>query len=182
MNSISQQDLKAACSELHERAEKTRFAQELINGTTDPLIYKNHCYQLYLIVDMIESQIPMIDDLYRRHALVKDIASGPGMEVKACPATLEYVSYLSRQLDPQRNGQFNGHIYTHYLGWLYGGQMIAKKLRFLPKRHLEFNKPKECVDFVRNIFLKDLYERDAEEAKKAFEYSIRIYEELYELY
>lgn len=182
MESITQQDLKASCADLHKQAEQTRLAQDLILGNVDPLIYKNYCFQLYLIADMIESQIPMIDDLYRRHLLVQDIAKCPGMEVKACPSTKEYLSYLSRQFDPQKNGQFKGHIYTHYLGWLYGGQMIAKKLTFLPKDHLRFQNPKECVDFVRSKILVDLSEKDAEEARSAFRYSIKIYQELYELH
>ena len=182
MINITQNDLKISCSELHSNAEKTRLAQELISGSVDPLIYKNYCYQLYLIADMIETRIPMIDDLYRRHLLVQDIAKGPGMEVKACPSTTEYVSYLSKKFDPQRNGQFKGHIYTHYLGWLYGGQMIAKKLNFLPKDHLRFRDPRACVDFIRTWILTDLSDSDADEAKMAFSYSIRIYQELYELH
>lgn len=179
---MDQKELKEACGLLHSDAEKTRLAQELISGSVDPLVYKNYCYQLYLIADMIESRITMIDDLYRRHLLVQDIAKGPGMEVRTCPSTREYVSYLSRQFDPQRNGQFKGHIYTHYLGWLYGGQMIAKKLSFLPKDHLRFQDPKRCISFIRNEILTDLSERDAEEARMAFGYSIKIYKELYELH
>lgn len=179
---MDQKQLKEACSSLHADAEKTRLAQELISGTVDPLVYKNYCYQLYLIADMIESQIPMIDDLYRRHLLVTDIAKGPGMEVKACQATKDYVSYLSRQYNPQKNGQFKGHIYTHYLGWLYGGQMIAKRLTFLPRDHLKFKDTKECIGFVRSTILVDLTENDADEARMAFSYSIKMYQELYELH
>ena len=123
----------------------------------------------------------MLDELYRTHLLVKDIALGPSMEVTACPATIEYVSYLSRQFNPQANGQYKGHIYTHYLGWLYGGQMIAKNLA-LPKYHLQFNNPKACVDYVRNNLLGLVFDRDADEAKLAFSYTIKIYKELYELH
>ena len=179
MESITQKDLRDACAELHKEAEKTQLAQELIAGTIDPAIYTNYCYQLYLIADLIESQIVMTDDLYRRHLLVKDIALGPSADVKACPSTEKYLSHLSRCYNPQVNGQYKGHIYTHYLGWLYGGQMISKRLN-LPKHHLHFNNVRECVDHVRDRLLGLVFDRDAEEAKLAFSYTIKIYNELYE--
>ena len=180
MESITQQDLRQACAELHKQAETTQVAQELISGTMDPLVYKNYCYQLYLIADAIERKMDLPVDLQRRHLLVQDIAECPSGPVKACPSTIEYVDYLSRMFNPQLHGQMNGHIYTHYLGWLYGGQMIAKKLT-LPKNHLRFENPKISVDYVRTVILGLIFDRDAEEAKKAFEYSIRIYQELHEL-
>jgi hypothetical protein len=181
MESITQKDLRDACTELHTHAEKTRLAQELIAGTIDPMVYKNYCYQLYLIADVIESRIQMPNDLYRRHSLVMDIAECPSGPVTACPATIEYAKYLSNHYNPQLHGQLKGHIYAHYLGWLYGGQMIAKRLD-LPKNHLRFNDVKACVDHVRSVQLTMIFDRDAEEAKKAFAYIIRIYQELYELH
>lgn len=182
MESITHQDLKSACADLHGLAEQTRLAQDLLNSTIDPLIYKNYCYQLYLIADAIEAKMNLPADLERRHRLVQDIARCPGTAVNACPSTLEYTRMLKGHYNPHIHGQLNGHIYTHYLGWLYGGQMIAKKLAFLPKSHLEFQNPKECVDYVRKTILCMVWDRDAVEARKAFEYSIRIYNELYELH
>lgn len=180
MESITQQDLRQACAELHKQAETTQVAQELISGTMDPLVYKNYCYQLYLIADAIERKMDLPAGLQRRNLLVQDIAECPTGPVRACPSTIEYVGYLSRMFNPRLHGQMKGHIYTHYLGWLYGGQMIAKKL-VLPKNHLRFENPKDCVDYVRTVILGLIFDRDAEEAKKAFEYSIRIYQELHEL-
>jgi heme oxygenase len=180
MNSITQKDLREACADLHDVAEKTRLAQELISGNISPLIYKNYCYQLWLIADVIESRINFIADLQRRHKLVMDIAECPEGPVVACNATLEYVKHLSAHYNPQLHGQLKGHIYANYLGWLYGGQMIAKRLS-LPKHHLEFNNVKACVDYVRNVHLGLVFDRDAKEAQLAFEYIIKIYDELYEL-
>jgi heme oxygenase len=180
MESITQQDLRQACADLHKQAETTRIAQELISGSMDPMVYKNYCYQLYLIADAVERKLSLMPELQRRHLLVQDIAECPTGPVHACPSTLEYVKYLSNMFNPQLHGQMKGHVYTHYLGWLYGGQMIAKNLT-LPKKHLAFENPKACVDHVRNNILGLIFDRDAEEAKKAFEYSIRIYQELYEL-
>ncbi len=182
MESITQQDLREACADLHKQAEGTRLAQELISGAIDPLIYKNYCYQLYLIADAIESKMRFMPELERRHLLVQDIAKCPGYAVAACPSTLAYIKHISKFFNPHVHGQLKGHIYTHYLGWLYGGQMIAKKLPHVPKDHLKFDNPKACVDYVRNTVLGLIFDRDAVEAKLAFEYSIKIYEEIYELH
>lgn len=179
MESISKQQLKESCAELHTKAENTRLTRELMSGSMDPLIYKSYCYQLYLIADAIESKVQLPVDLQRRHLLVQDVAAGPGCAVKACKSTLEYTHHIRSQFLPHMHGQLNGHIYAHYLGWLYGGQMIAKKLSFLPKKHLEFKDPKANIDYVRNVILGMVWDRDALEAQKAFEYTIRIYDEIY---
>ena len=181
MESITQQQLRESCRELHDVAEKTRLAQELINGSIDPFIYKNYCYQLWFIADAVEARITMPTDLQRRHKLIMDIAECPSGPITACPSTIEYARYLSSHYQPQLHGQLKGHVYANYLGWLYGGQMIAKVLN-LPKHHLRFENVKTCVDHLRNVQLNMIFDRDAEEAKKAFEYIIRIYGELYELH
>jgi len=178
---ITQQELRLAVSDLHDKAETTRLAKALISGNVDPDIYKNYCYQLYLIADAIESNIQLAEPLRRKNALVYDIAESPSGPVKACSSTIEYVDYLSSQYKPELHGQFKGHIYTHYLGWLYGGQMMAKNIN-LPKHHLKFDNVKNCVEYVRNTVLVYLSNRDIEEARKAFEYTIKIYQELYELH
>ena len=181
MQEYSQQDLRLAVKDLHDQAETTKLAQDLISGTIDPIVYKNYCFQLYMIADAIEAKIAIKEDLCRRYSLVQDIAESPSGTLTACPSTVKYVEYLSKQFNPGLHGQFKGHIYTHYLGWLYGGQMIAKSLN-LPKNHLKFNNVKENVNYIRNVILVYLSQRDLDEAKLAFEYTINIYKELYELY
>ena len=161
MSNVTQQELRVAVKDLHDQAETTQLARDLISGNIDPLIYKNYCYQLFLIADAIESNVKLRDELNRKYSLINDIAESPTGAVKACASTVEYVTYLNNQHKPQLHGQYKGHIYTHYLGWLYGGQMIAKKLN-LPKHHLEFDNVKECVDYVRNIQLGYLIDRDVE--------------------
>ena len=178
MRQITQKELREACNELHTIAEKTRLAQELISGSIDPLIYKNYCFQLYLIADAIERKINLDTALARRVELVKDVAECPPGSVSVCAATIEYVGYLDQMYSPSLTGWFKGHIYAHYLGWLYGGQMISKNLS-LPKHHLRFDNVKGCVDLVRNEILDQLHEHDANEAKVAFSYIIKIYDELY---
>lgn len=175
MKSIDQKELRLAVHDLHNQAEKTNIAQAMIAGTLSPLKYKKLCYQLYLICDFVESHIQLPIYLQRRKQFVLDIANCLGEPVNECFSTANYLNYLVSAKDTLK-----GHLYAHYLGWLYGGQMIAKKLE-LPKNHLEFENVKAAVDYMRNHILVDLTTDDAEEAKRAFEAIIAIYKEIDEL-
>lgn len=175
MTQIDQKQLRIAVHELHEQAEKTNIAQAMINGTLSAVKYKRLCYQLYLICDFIEQHITLPSYLQRRTQFVLDVANCPAGSVEACFATNNYITYLSGATDALK-----GHLYAHYLGWLYGGQMIAKKLD-LPKNHLQFADVKAAVEYMRSKILVDLTQDDADEAKKAFDAIIAIYKEIDEL-
>lgn len=175
MTNITQQELRSLCQEQHSLAEHTIIAQGMVDGTINSVTYKNLCYQLYLIADVIESRYSFAQhpDLYRKNKFVEDLAESSAGPVKICDSTQKYVTYLNN-VDVEK---LKGHIYAHYLGWLYGGQMIAKKLRF-PSNHLRFNNVKNTVDYVRQNILNDLSTEDGEEAVVAFKNIIAIYEEL----
>ena len=176
-NVITQKDLKDACNELHDLAEKTQLAKDLVAGSIDLHLYKLYCYQLYLIVDAIENKVNVGEKIKRKESLLQDVGSSIDGELAIMPATKAYVVYL-KNLDVSK---LKGHIYAHYLAWLYGGQFISKKLS-LPKQHLIFDNVKECIDYIRSSILVDLTTDDAEEAKIAFTFTILMYNELYELY
>lgn len=181
MQSITHHELRQAVDSLHREAETTALARDLVSGQIDPAIYKNYCYQFYLITDAIEHCVDLDPRIQRRYTFVKDIAETSAGKVFHCPATDAYVNHIRSTSSSVIKGQLNGHIYTHYLGWLYGGQMIAKNLE-LPKHHLAFDHVRECVDLIRQQILGLIFDRDADEAKIAFEYTIRIYREIYELH
>lgn len=181
MQSITHQDLRQAVDALHKEAETTQLAQDLISGNMDPSIYRTYCYQFYLITDAIEKCVDLDPRIRRRHAFVRDMAECQAGPVNACSSTETYVRHIHGTSSSVIHGQLNGHIYTHYLGWLYGGQMIAKNLR-LPKHHLAFDHVRECVDILRQQVLGMIFDRDAEEAKIAFGHTIKIYREIYELH
>lgn len=174
MTSVNQQELRLLCLDNHTKAEKTPLAEAMISGSIEPLVYKNLCYQLYLICDAIESLTSFEHtDLYRRHLFVQDIAECPADNMYICNSTKRYINYL-QSINKEL---LRGHIYTHYMGWLYGGQLIAKTLH-LPKNHLKFENVKAAVDYVRQHILINLTMHDVAEANKAFSYIIEIYEEL----
>jgi len=182
MTSFTQQDLRLAVKDLHDIAETTQLAKDLISGNIDPNIYRNLCYQLWLITDAIERQLKNLDHrICRRHKFAQDLSECVGGKVRAMPATIEYVDYINSMFQPCISGQLKGAVYCFYLGYLYGGQIIAKKLT-LPTNHLQFVNVKECVDYIRQQLLCYIDQQELDEARIAFRYIIKIYQELYELH
>jgi heme oxygenase len=148
MAPITQQQLREACKNLHDLAEITPLAQALITGTIKQGAYKQLCYQLGLIARAIESRYDLgYLELRRSQALAADVAACQG-DVTSLTSTKEYLDLLA--VTP--TDQLRGHVYVHYMGWLYGGQMIAKKLS-LPINHLQFDNVRACVDHMRNTIL-----------------------------
>lgn len=177
MFTYTQKDLKQACHDLHTKAEQTQLSKELINGTIDPNIYKTLLWQLFQITNVIETRYNFTDlGLPRKFKLIEDIALLPPSALFTCKTTEKYTEHLWNL----NYHSFKGHIYTHYLGWLYGGQMIAKHLS-LPTHHLAFDNVKEKIEYIRYKILSVITKDDLDEAKLAFQYTIDIYKELYEL-
>lgn len=169
---IDQKTLRQSVHDLHEQAEKTNLAQSLISGTITAYTYKNMCWQFFLITDYIEKITTLPPFLERRIAFAQDVAECTGEGIILCESTKEYIKYLENNHE-----KLKGHLYSLYLGWLYGGQLIAKKLS-LPSNHLKFENVKLCVDHVRSTILANLTEDDVFEAQKSFEFIIKIYNEL----
>lgn len=160
---------------LHDLAEKTDFSQNLISGTVTGFQYLCYLHSKWLICSQLENKLTPWphSDLKRSMALRQDIIEvDPRFCVRyfTSPA-VAYSQYISRL----PNELLAPHVYVHYLGDLYGGQMIAKNLR-LPCRHLHFNNRAQCITSIREIQVEETW--FADEASKAFEWVIKIYEHI----
>lgn len=173
---ISQQELRMRCEEIHKTAEQTKLAQAMISGKLPAKVYKQYLWQFYQITDAIERNIKFdLADMERRVKFAKDCCDCLGNQtVSTLISTNEYcIEFYNMPYS-----QLKSHLYVHYLGWLYGGQIIKKNLT-LPTNHLEFSDSKMCIDYMRTVVLAELTEPDVNEAIRAFERTIEIYNELY---
>ena len=84
-----------------------------------------------------------------------------------------YTEYLRKLSDKD----LLAHVYAHYLAFLYGGRYISKVLKW-PTKVFHFDKPEECIDNIRKI-TKDV---DHNEAINAFNWTIRVYNNLWHDY
>jgi heme oxygenase len=172
---VSQQELREQCQDLHKQAEETKLAQALVKGSVPARVYKQMIWQLYQIADVIERKWRFeVSDLDRRQKLALDVAQCAQGDVSTLASTSAYCAELNN-LTPD---QLRGHVYVHYMGWLYGGQMLKKNLKF-PINHLEFQDVKSCVDYIRSRVLVDLTDADSLAAQRAFQSIMEIYNELY---
>lgn len=141
--------LKAATRQAHGQAERGALMQRLMAGQLPLLAYCQLLQQLQALYDALEAGLagpaghPMLArlcpaELWRGPALAQDLshllalAGSPAdepMPVPALlPATQAYVQRL-QQLAAEAPWLLMAHAYVRYLGDLYGGQMLGRRLR-----------------------------------------------------
>jgi heme oxygenase len=168
-------DLRSATQDIHHAAEETGISKMLVSGDFTASEWAAFLSNQYLIRKAIEDRnIIQLNDLLSAPRVRADLASlDVSGEVGVVDSTIEYVNYLN-QLSEHLVWS---HIYAIYLGDLYGGQMIRKSLKDkLPVSMLEFENRTELVAYVRQ----NLVDADANEAVAAFEWIIKIYQDLYQ--
>jgi heme oxygenase len=167
-------DLREAVRENHRAAEKTRWSQMMISGDMRIEQYAAMLYNMIPIYQELERDDLITKPQVLRHRLVqKDLDDIGGSKHGLALSTLYYVQHL-QTLD-QRDRW--AHIYVHYLGNMYGGQMIGRRLPG-PHNHLLFDDLKDCIEYVRS----NLTDVRPEAANNAFIWTIKIYDELYSLF
>lgn len=164
-------NLREAVEANHRAAEQTALAKSMIDGTMDLVLYHQFLFNMREIYLAIEKRLEFLPNDVKRVARYTDdlnaLNRGAGTPL---PSTKEYVQYLSSIDVPS----LWAHVYVHYLGNMYGGQMLKKKFTWKCS-HLEFNDVKTCITYVRN----NIEGVDPAEANRAFERTIGIYDELY---
>jgi len=162
--------LREATAASHHAAEQTALAQAMIQGTMSLPLYHQFIFNMAQIYSAIETKIPYLPGNVQRSpayaADLKALDRGSGTMLRI---TQEYVTYIMN-LDVPRAW---AHIYVHYLGNMYGGQMLKKNITF-PTAHLEFKDIKDCISYVRA----NISDIDPAEANRAFDWTMKVYDEL----
>lgn len=138
------QRLRSATHASHARAERVALMQQLMAGQLPLADYLGLLEQFRALYGALESALtelaarPQVarlcpPPLWRSAALAEDIRclgllGPPALPRPLVPATLAYVDrlqYLARHAPMS----LLAHAYVRYLGDLYGGQMLARRLR-----------------------------------------------------
>lgn len=163
--------LKEAVNDVHRAAERTELAQAMIRGTLDPELYYQFLYNMREIYFAIEQRLPDLPanikrvDWYDRDILEMNREHG-----QIVPAVAHYVRYIS-DLDIK---DVWAHTYVHYLGNMYGGQMLKKRMPG-PSSHLDFDNVQDSIAYIRS----QIADIRHQEAIVSFDWTIKIYDELY---
>lgn len=168
-------ELREAVRENHNRAEQTALSKLLISGSMSKELYAAFLENMLYVYGELErtDSIKKVEVL--RSSLVLQDINELGLERPAIPAPEieNYVKYLSALSEKDRWA----HIYVHYLGNMYGGQMIGKTLPG-PHAHLKFDNLKECIAYVRSNITDISYD----EANAAFEWTMKIYDDIHRIF
>lgn len=175
--------LREAVAEKHEKAEHTMFAKNLLGGTLSTEQYAFYLAQMLEVYSILEHQAAVaghfdgLNGLARCRAILEDLKElCPNKHYAILKSTAEYVEYLGNlSEDKEFSKKILAHLYVRHMGDLHGGQIIAKKVSG-EGRFYKFNDRQELVKKLREKLSDDL----ADEANIAFDFVIKIMEELNE--
>jgi heme oxygenase len=166
--------LREATRHNHDRAENTALSQLMVSGTMRTHTYAAYLENIMKIYAELERDGMITQPKVLRYTrLCDDLSRVGGPRWPTADSITRYVRYLASCDRTQRWA----HAYVHYLGAMYGGQMIGPRLPGAHS-HLEFEDIKNCVAYLRE----NLQGVDPDEANRAFEWTIDIYDELHRLF
>ncbi len=171
--------LKEQTQDLHEEAEKSKFAQLLLSGNITEKQYATYIANLLPIYEAIEefaksnNLLDGIEDICRADKIKADLQE-LGFNSHQIPyafSTYLYMTYITTCIVDKR--LILAHLYTRHFGDLYGGQIVKKKV---PGSGLmyEFENRNELIAKTRSLLSDDL----GKEARIAFDYALALFEDL----
>ena len=155
---------------IHTRAEQTAWSQLMVEGKLTSAEWSNYLYNIILIYSNFESRNLFADtELMRSNLISQDLIAlhSPG---KIANSTQSYCQWLNTLSD----SDIWAPIYVHYLGDLYGMNMIADR-QSVKLNYLKYTDRFGTIDLIRN----NARHINKDIAIKSFEWIIKIYDELY---
>jgi heme oxygenase len=167
--------LKEVTRAVHDEAEHSEWGKLLVNGNITKAQYVHYLFNLLEIHQAIESRgVITKPEVLRVKTIINDIeATDSTISPVTLDSTWKYVDHLNKLPDDQ----LWGHIYCHYLGYMYGGQIIKKAVPFSTTM-LDFDDRQGCVAYIRE----HLDGVDHEEAKAAFKWATVMFNDLWDHY
>ena len=168
--------LKDAIAEKHSLAEKMPFNQRMFKGELSKEEYVLYLSQQLAVFDSIERHElphPALNRAGKVFADIKELLElkdGESVDIKPLEATNEYRKYLNTLTQEE----LLPHVYLNYLAIMFGGQMMKANVPGSGKMYEFDGDMREIAGSIRAI-QKDEW---ADEANKALDFNIAIFEEL----
>lgn len=175
--------LKELTWEHHKEAERQEFVKVLMSGKIHPEFYAAYLWNQHMKYDLLEALISVtgkvnhITDIFRKQKIWQDYQElwSHTNHPPTVQSTLDFVGHLKTIMtDPEA---LMAHMYTLHMGDLSGGQMIAKRVPGQGRMYHFAGDVTETKNQIRELINDSM----AEEAKKCFEFSTRLFQELMEL-
>jgi heme oxygenase len=164
--------LREATAQAHHQAENTELMKLMLGGQMTAEHYAGFLANQLICYSAIERRTHLFadGDMARGPSLVADISELRGSSLTIVPSAYDYADYVQTLSDQE----LWAHIYVRYLGDMYGGRLIKSKVPG-SGRIFEFRDRDELISRIRlSVSI-----ADASEAKRCFDWVIKIYDEFY---
>jgi len=168
----------------HREVEALPMIQTLMGGAVSREQYVTYLYELreiYSVIEDLAGAAGLLDGMpgiHRYPGICQDLQElDPDYSREILDSTQEYLDYL-RQLsqEPQKKHLLFAHVYVRHMGDLYGGKIMAKRVPGSGRAYEFDDRPGIIKEFNARLTM-DL----GEEANRAFDYFIRIFDDLWKL-
>jgi heme oxygenase (biliverdin-producing, ferredoxin) len=167
--------LRSATAAAHKQAETTEFSRLLLTGMLDRWQYFHYLVNLEACYKAVEDKIPWIAEngLVRSDKIAADaVAMNLGNVPALTASTQAYIRHVAALSDEQALA----HLYVRWLGDLFGGQIIAKRLPY-PHTYLEFDNRTDAIDLIRSL-IEDKQHALITESNACFYFAERLFKEV----
>ena len=167
--------LREAIQEQHTAAEAHPFTAMLVSGQLPKETYANYLFNHLAIFSTLENRMRNtglfadVPDLWRASRIAADLKELGVHALRLTKSTNECVDRLGEINDRQ----VMAYAYLYHLADMYGGQVIKRHIPGSGTR-FEFNDRATLIAKIREQLDDDL----ADEAKHAFSYALRLFDEL----
>lgn len=174
--------LREVTNEKHRDVENTPLIQAMFRSeiTREEYVhYLNELLYIYSNLERLAKEVGVLDDLQgieRTQALKDDLEElAPGHSSDVCESTKEYVRHIEKLVsDESTKHLILAHVYVRHMGDLYGGKVLS---RFVPGSGNAY-KFEDRPNLIKKLSDKLTHDLD-QEALKAFDYFIKIFNELW---
>lgn len=168
--------LREAIQAQHDAAEAHAFTALLLSGEITPAKYSEHLVNHALIFSAIESRLAQLGllvdlpDFKRCDKIIADLAELTQLSsVRPSAAAIRCVDRIN-QVDAH---SLMAYVYVYHFADMYGGQMIKSKVPGSATRY-DYEDRSGLIAQLRPLLSDDL----AEEAQKAFAFTLELFDEL----
>lgn len=163
--------LKDYTQHKHNEIENNSLSKLIFAGEITKEQWDMYVRQKCFVYTLIEQLYPMPTDLQMRSRLENDVAHYDSVLLSNTSTYLDHLASIDQALLP-------AHIYVHYMGELFGGQILKRMIPHENTTHMNFDNKKECVAFIRDI-IDNRHEELTCEANKAFDFMMSIQHDVF---
>jgi heme oxygenase len=161
--------LKTETKELHDKSENHQFYKELLSNKLAAQRYFVYLHNIFPVVSYVERRLGLTGEMVRSPLLHNDIMQYSKSGCTLTGKDLFYFDWID-EISKKDDIYLLALLYVEWLKDVFGGQVIAKNLKF--KSTYNFNNPKSVIDFVMN----QIHSLPEDQADKLIQEVNRIYE------